>query len=763
MIDIHNVSKSWIALALLGAMCPPAFGADKKLTIERITSLPSITGTAPSRPVWSRASDRVAFLWNAEGRPFLDVWVSAASGGDPRRITDLRAISQEPEAIAIGSDPLGELNRSFRERSRTGVSQVVWTASGDALVFAFDSRLHRVSAEGGTPEVVTSARASRSDLSYSPDGRTLSWIQEGDLWLSRQGEAEPVRATAIGIAAIGFIPGARYNRPERGISSYRWSPDSRYVALEVEDLRNVRKEAIPDYLDGDTHLRYLRRDYPGDTDRVHSIWIYSVESGGIERVPLEDETYRLINAYAWSPKEPPRLLVDQVSEDAVGRWFWLTSPGPDAKVEKLWSDFRETRNSARLTSSLFRSDGEAVLFTADLDGRHRLHSIGIADRRVTTLTTGDGSVVATAFGGPWMEASKASREVFFLSTQKSPYERHVYRMADTGGAVTQVTTLPGVHEPALSPDGARLALLHSNDTTPRELYLHHARGGAAERQVTHSPPAEFQEHGWVAARYVTFPSQVDDATIHGRLLEPPDLDRAKKYPAILGPVYSNTVRNQWVGSRETFQQYLAQHGYLVLQVDIRGSSGYGRKFREDLFLDYGGMDVEDLASGARYLKSLRHVDPDRIGIWGWSYGGLLTSMSLFKKPGLYAAGVAGAPATYLWHALTGQTENIRMPSTHPEVYRKSSSFTFAENLKDPLMIIHGIQDDVVLFKDSVMLAEKLMMLGKDFDFVVLPTSTHSFGLRDYVARFVYRKVAEHFDRHLGSGPKSTTTETSNDR
>lgn len=210
------------------------------------------------------------------------------------------------------------------------------------------------------------------------------------------------------------------------------------------------------------------------------------------------------------------------------------------------------------------------------------------------------------------------------------------------------------------------------------------------------------------------------------------------------------MRNQWRGITGTFQQYQALEGYVVLLVDIRGSSGYGRKFREDLLYDYGGIDVEDLASGAEYLKSLPHVDPERVGIWGWSYGGLLTSMSLFKKPSVYRAGVAGAPATNLWHALTTQVDNAGRPDTHPHVYRKSSVISYGEDLRDHLMIIHGLQDSVVLFRDSVILAEKLMLLGKDFEFVILPSATHSFGQKDYVAGFVLKKIAQHFERHLGS-------------
>ena len=194
-------------------------------------------------------------------------------------------------------------------------------------------------------------------------------------------------------------------------------------------------------------------------------------------------------------------------------------------------------------------------------------------------------------------------------------------------------------------------------------------------------------------------------------------------------------------------------GYIGLQVDIRGSSGYGREFREQLLRDYGGIDIEDLQSGAEYLKTLPYVDGDRIGIWGWSYGGLMTTMSLFKKPGVYKAGVAGAPATNVWHATTGEVHVTRLPDTNPDVFRRNSAYSFAEGLQDHLMLIHGVVDDIVLFRDSAALAEKLMMLDKNFDFVMLPSSPHAAIQKDYVARFILRKITEHFDRYLGRGPR----------
>ena len=211
---------------------------------------------------------------------------------------------------------------------------------------------------------------------------------------------------------------------------------------------------------------------------------------------------------------------------------------------------------------------------------------------------------------------------------------------------------------------------------------------------------------------------------------PPDLDARRKYPAILGSVYNNTVRNQWGGrtAHPTWglDQYLAQEGFVLLNVDLHQSWGHGRKFRDAIRLDYGGIDVEDLHGGVEYLKTLGFVDGDRIGIWGSSYGGLLTIMSLCQKPGVYKAGVAGAPATSMWHATTGEMRVMGTPQDHPKEYARSSPLTHAEGLQDHLMIIHGMRDTTVLFKDSIFLVQRLILLGNDLK---KPTHHRHFGAR----------------------------------
>jgi dipeptidyl-peptidase 4 len=546
------------------------------LTIERITSQPSLTGTAPVRPVWSPDSARLAFLWNDKALPFRDVWIVAAGVGEPRQITDMA--TQFPYAERIDPDPNIALAQRVAARQRGGVSEVLWTPDGGSLILSYRGDLFRVKADGGGLERLPQPAGAKSSLEFSPDGRFLSFLKDGDLWFWHQSTSEMVQVTRIGQPAVGNVRGARYQRLDTEFSSYSWAPDSRHVALYFDDRSQVGKVLIPNYIGEHTTVSPLRRDFPGENDHVRAIGIYSVDQGALRMVELDQKTDRRINSYNWSPNGQ-HLLIDQNSENVVHRWIYVVS-AEDATARELWHDSLQTRTT-RLGTSDWLSDSSGIVFVADLDDRHRLYSLSLAGGRPTRLTTGEWSVLGGGFGGGPLTVSVPKREIFFTSTEKNPYERQVYRMSESGGRITQVTSLAGTHVPIVAPDGSRVALLHSSDVTPPELYIADAAGGTPERRVTHSPPEEFHQQPWIQPRYVTFKSHVDGATIHARLLEPPNLDQTKKYPVIIGPVYSNTVRNGWRGLYHTLQQYLAIEGeYIGLHVDVRGSSGYGREFRE---------------------------------------------------------------------------------------------------------------------------------------------------------------------------------------
>jgi len=767
-----------VLLLSLFATAPQAAAQSKSLPLERITSLPRLTGTSPTSPLWSPDGKRIAFLWNDRAMPFRDIWVASVDGDALRRVTDMAREFPPPVTTDLPSDERLALEAAARHHP--GISEAIWTPDGRGFVFAFRTAydlaprvvprgptpsgvddLFRIGADGAGLTRLTAPAGDKYALGFSPDGKYLSFLQEGDLRLWNQETNELVPATRLAQPAIGQSPlntccGPGHSRPDVEVITYLWSPDGRFIALQVDDRSRVRKVLLPDYLGVETRAEPNRRDYPGDNDHARDLVLYSVGEGRLKRIGLPDTTDRSIASLAWSP-DSRHLLVDQFPQSAVHRWIFVVNR-EEGSIREVWHDERPTRTTQNWTST-WSSAGDGIVFLSDIDGRHRLYSLKLGEKTPQLLTPGNWSVIGES-GPPRVWVSRSRKEIFFVSNQKSPYERQVYRLPEAGGTITQVTSMPGVHHPFASPDGTQLALLHSNDLTPTELYLVSTEGGAQERRLTRSPAKDFADYAWVEPRYVIFPSHVDGTTLHGRLLEPRGLDRSKKYPVILGPVYSNSVRNRW-GDRDewrglysSLQQHLVLEGqYVVFQVDVRGSVGYGREFRDKLRRDYGGIDVEDLESGVRYLKTLPYVDPGRFGIWGSSYGGLMTAMSLFKKPGLYKAGVASAPATNVWHAMTGQVNVAGRPEANPETYRKVSAVSYGENLQDHLMIIHGMQDSIVLFKDSVTLAEKLMLLGKDFDLVVAPSAVHEWGAKDYVGAYLLRKLVSHFDRYLDRGPR----------
>jgi dipeptidyl-peptidase-4 len=183
---------------------------------------------------------------------------------------------------------------------------------------------------------------------------------------------------------------------------------------------------------------------------------------------------------------------------------------------------------------------------------------------------------------------------------------------------------------------------------------------------------------------------------------------------------------------------------------MRGSIGYGLEFQEKIFKSVGGIEVDDVESAVRYLKTLPYVDADRFGIHGGSYGGLVTLMAVFKKPTLFKAAVAQCPATNLWHG--PGLRFARTPQENPDAYKNGSPISFGEDLQARLLIMHGTQDTNVLFQDTLKLAEKLVTLGKNFDMVIVPSAGHCAGPNVNQSWFTTTKLVEHFDRFLGRGP-----------
>ena len=483
-------------------------------------------------------------------------------------------------------------------------------------------------------------------------------------------------------------------------------------------------------------LRKVPRAFPGDPDSVRKIGILDLPQGEISWV---DREFATLHSFSWSPSGG-RLLMEESAEYASKRSIYVC----EADDLKLHTAYRE--ESPSFTFSWIWSsqwiDDDRIALTSDGSGFCHLYALDLETSQTRQLTSGEWEVLETfpVRGG----------SLYFIANRSRPENRELYSVDLGSGDIQRASDRDGVYRPSISASGKNVCVLFSDDMTPFDLYF--IRQGKLER-VTESLLPGFEEFQWAKPQYLTIPGGGSSVEIRIRMMLPPDFDPGKKYPAIIGSVYSNAVLNQW-GGRDAhptwgLDQYLVQvEKYVLLNLDLRGSLGYGRKFRADMLRGYGVVDIQDIAAAARYLQSLPYIRGDRIGIWGSSYGGLLTLMSLFKNPGLFACGIAGAPATNVYHAFPGQME-VMKSAEDSEAYEGSSAYFWSQGLEDPAMIIHGVRDTTVLFMDSVSLASKMIEEGKDFEFVVLPDAAHAWDLGPtHQTLFAFRKMVDFFGRHL---------------
>ena len=699
---------------LLPCLLPhSALSADgAEFTINRFYSLPHLPGTAPAAPAWRGDGNVVAFLWNDEGYDFRDIWTYDLESLELQRLTALAGPSRTAEGAR-------------------GVTEFAWY-DDDGLIYAFGGDIFHLTSAGETRRLTETAGA-ESRLAISSAGQ-VSFVRDGELWALAIDASDPA-------SAVRRVVARDYQR--QYVERYSWSPDGQQLAFVLTDNSNVPLREFPYYADGENRVRSVTRPFPGDQTPRRRLGIVKTESGELRWLehPAEHPVYTV----AWSA-DGGSLMVD--SSDFFLEQRSIQIYDGTSGEATLFHREEERQQVNPAWSAAWAPDDRGLIILSDSEGwYHLFHKTG-PRARPRALTRGDWEVAEFA-------VDTAKKQVYFLANRSHVAERQLYRVALDDREIQQVGRLPGTHSPVFSPNFQHAADIISNDTTPPDLYLTNLGGEPRESRLTRSPLAGFSAYTWAETRYPTFESHVDGSKLVARVTLPPGFDKDRRYPMIVGSVYSDSVRQQWGGrtSHPTWglDQILANRGYVVLNVNVAGSWGQGKAHRKRLVEGlYGNIDIDDLESGVRYMVAEGYADPERVGIWGSSYGGLMTLMSLFKKPGLYAAGIAGAPASNVWHAFPEQMWTLGK-SVHDnfERYAQQAAQQHAEGLEDPLMIIHGNADIVVIYGDSLDLASRLIRAGKTFELVTLPGGSHGWDLDNLAqTRFSFNKMLEFFDRNL---------------
>jgi len=756
MADSRTASGRYLAPALVAcaaAAAPHPAPQAAELTIDRLFDAPALAGPSIVGLKISPDGSRVTYL---QGRPEdkdrLDLWAYD--------IRERRAqILVDSKVLAPAAEQLSDEERGRRERQRTaalsGILEYSFAPSGRALLFPLDGRLYYYDLARPAHEAllqITHSEGFATDAAISPRGRYVAYVRNQNLYVYELAGGTEKALTSDGGGPIknGMAEFVAQEEMDRS-TGYWWAPDDRHIAFARVDENPVK--SVQRFEIAADNVSTFAQRYPaaGGANVLIRIGVADVSTGAITWIDLGPEKDIYLARVNWLP-DGKSIAIQRQSRD-------------QRRLDLIFADIATGESRVVLTETsstwielndelTFLSKTPEFVWESARDGFQHLYLYDYHGHLKRRLTAGAWNV--NDFGARAIKGIDEKRRlIYFTATGKSPVERQLYRTSlDTQDprAVSRVSREDGVHAVTMSRDTRVYVDNFTSSTQPPQVSLRAADGRLIDylsenRLDQQHPDAPYlaenaiPEFGALAA--------ADGQALQYRLFKPAHFDSTKRYPAIVevygGPGVQR-VLDDWTGN--SFTQILTRAGYVVFQLDNRGSGFRGTAFQAPIHDRLGDIEVADQVLGARWLGAQPYVDPSRIGVWGWSYGGYMTLMLMFKAPEVFRAGVSGAPVTDWTLYDTHYTERyLGRPSDNAAGYEASSVLPYAKDLRGKLLIIHGMADDNVLFLNSTKLYRKLQDLGLPFDVMVYPGAKHGL-IRQHDGRHAYAMILRFFDENL---------------
>jgi dipeptidyl-peptidase-4 len=742
--------------ALLLSACQPAnepqtasadvAATEPALSIARAFASPDLAGPSPRALRFSPDGSRVTFLRaKAEDASVLDLWAMDIDGGEPYRLVDARVLAPEEQELS-------EAARQLRERARISESGIVsydWDSQGEAVLVPLDGDVFRVDVNSGDARRLMETPEYETDARISPQGNFVSFVRDQNLFIVDLETGAETALTTEGGGLISWGMAEFVAQEELGRrTGYWWSPDERYLAIARVDespVDNIERMEI----DADGSARVVDQRYPraGTDNAIVELFILDRETGERRQVALADTDDIYLARVDWA-RDSGTAYVQVLNrmQDA------LTILAADPATGEASDWLTETTDVWINLTDDFRAldDGSVIWTSEDTPGgyRHIQHRAA------------DGSLIAQVTSGDWVvnEVDAVDREnglVYFTGWTETPLERHVYSVPLDGSAEpVRITEGEGRWSATFASDAATFIGSYNDSDTPSQTALYSADGERIrwieENAVVEGHPYFEYADDHIVPEFGTL-TAADGTELHYQLYLPADFDPERQYPAVqylYGGPHSQQVHRGWQGLRP---QLFAQRGYVYFTIDNRGAANRGREFEGHIRHQMGSVEVEDQLVGLDYLKSLPFVDAERVGIWGWSYGGYMTLMTTLQAPGAFAAGVSGAPVTDWSLYDTAYTERyMGHPDANYEGYQTSSVFAHLDNYETPLLLIHGMADDNVIFANSVRLYSQMQERRYPFEMMTYPGQRHGVRGEDRQVH-LWTLIFDYFDRKLKDG------------
>jgi dipeptidyl-peptidase-4 len=751
MTEPRNPSR-YLAPALVACAVAGSSQA-AELTIERLFDAPSLSGPTITGLKLSPDGRRVTYLQGkSDDKDRLDLWEYNINERRARILVDSKVLA--PTAKKLSDEEVARRERQ-RTASLSGILEYSFAPSGRALLFPLDGNLFYYDLEKPSQDSllrVTPPGVSTTDASVSPQGGYIAYIRDQNLQVY---DLKTLKETSLtrdggGVIKNGMAEFIAQEEMDRD-TGYWWSPDDRHIAFARVDESPVKVTQRFEIAADNVATFDQRYPVAGGPNVLVRLGVTDIHSGTVVWMDLGAESDIYLARVDWLP-DGKTLAIQRESRDQR-HLDLLFADIATGKSRVVLTETSDTWVDLHDEITFLRHDREFV-WASSRSGYRHLYLYDYEGHELRPLTAG--KWVVDDFRHRAIKAlDEKHRFLFFTATEKSPTERHLYKASlDTThpDEPTRITQENGLHSVNMTSDGRFYVDHFVSATQPPQVALHSADG----RLITyllenlldeHHPDAPYAADNSIA-EFGTL-NAADGQVLHYKLFKPRHFDPSKRYPAIVdvygGPGVQR-VLNNWNGA--SFNQILTRAGYIVFQLDNRGGAFRGNAFQSPIYGQLGKVEIADQVQGAHWLAAQSFVDPARIGVWGWSYGGYMTLMLMFKAPEVFRTGVAVAPVTDWTLYDTHYTERyLNRPQDNSAGYEASSVLPYAKDLNGKLLLVHGMADDNVLFLNSTKLYRKLQDLGKPFDIMVYPGAKH--GLASMAdSKHVFTTIKRFFDENL---------------
>jgi dipeptidyl-peptidase 4 len=706
------------------ALVSSLFAQKKPITIDTLTERVGATRETPGAIVWAPDGKRFAYLKN--NRVMLY---------DVRARAEKELLSLDPlEDAAVAppqSEPFDWQNRHVSENS------FEWSRDGKELLLSVRGDLFLLNLDSGKWQQLTATSEPERDPKLSPDAARVAFRRDHDLYVMEIASRKVTRLTEDGSATLLNAELDWVYPEELELSTaYWWSPDSKRIAYMQFDVG--REFVYPQVALGGLRAELEPERYPqaGTPNATVRVGVVAAAGGATRWIGLGDPDDALIARVYWRP-DSAQLAIERLNR--IQNQLDLLAADPATGAVK--AILHESDPYWINVNDLFRflPDGR-FLWGSERDGFQHLYLYGREGKVKNQITEGRWAVTDLA------GVDEAHQKLYFVSTEASPLERQLYSIGLNGQDQTRISQGAGTHAISMSPTTEYYLDTFSSLTEPPRKTLR--AGDGKEWTVFEEADHRLTDDYQVLPTEIVNVKASDGTLLYASLIKPANFQPGEKYPAVVmvyGGPGVQVVRNSWSGA--TWDQVLAQRGFVVWQLDNRGGSGRGHAFETPLFRRFGRTELADQLDGLHYLVAQGFVDPQRIGIYGWSYGGYMTLYSLLNSPATFRAGIAGAPVTNWRNYDTIYTERyLGLPSQNGEGYRASSAVQYSDKLSAKLLILHNIEDDNVLFQNTLQMTEALERAGKLFDVVIYPQKSH--GVGGAFRKQLLQTTTEFFEKNL---------------